>query len=92
MIEFKYKLQDYTEAEFLNLVSEFFENRNGLSGEARDLYIRKLMCHFETITEHPGKSDVICYPAEGEEDSPEGVVKRVKEWRAANGKPGFKPA
>ncbi|HCP3240855.1 bacteriocin immunity protein, partial [Escherichia coli] len=23
-------------------------------------------------------------------DSPEGIVKEVKEWRAKNGKPGFK--
>ncbi|WP_311237989.1 bacteriocin immunity protein, partial [Escherichia coli] len=23
-------------------------------------------------------------------DSPEGIVKEIKEWRAANGKPGFK--
>ncbi|MFD2640716.1 bacteriocin immunity protein [Pseudomonas japonica] len=91
-MELKLKLDDYTEAEFLDLVSEFFENRNGLSGAARDTYIRELMHHFETVTEHPDRSDVVCYPPEGAEDSPEGVVKRIKEWRAANGKPGFKPA
>ncbi|WP_177431651.1 bacteriocin immunity protein, partial [Pseudomonas huaxiensis] len=31
------------------------------------------------------------FPPPGSEDSPEGVVNRVKEWRAANNKPGFKP-
>ncbi|WP_197473372.1 bacteriocin immunity protein [Erwinia sp. ErVv1] len=31
------------------------------------------------------------YPDDSREDSPEGIVKEVKEWRAANGKPRFKP-
>lgn len=31
------------------------------------------------------------YPSKTREDTPEGVVKEIKEWRAANGKPGFKP-
>ncbi|MDD1016293.1 bacteriocin immunity protein [Pseudomonas rubra] len=91
-MELKQRIEDYTDAEFLELVREFFENRSGLTGKEYGQYIDRLMIHFVTITEHPGKSDVICYPTEGEEDSPEGVLKRVKEWRAANGKPGFKPA
>ncbi|QBF24609.1 bacteriocin immunity protein [Pseudomonas tructae] len=91
-MELKQRIEDYTDAEFLELVREFFENRSGLTGKEYGQYIDKLMNHFVTITEHPGKSDVICYPAVGEEDSPEGVLRRVKEWRAANGKPGFKPA
>lgn len=35
-------------------------------------------------------SDLIYYPRDDREDSPEGIVKEIKEWRAANGKPGFK--
>jgi hypothetical protein len=27
----------------------------------------------------------------GREDSPEGALQEIKEWRKANGKPGFKP-
>jgi Colicin immunity protein / pyocin immunity protein. len=46
---------------------------------------------FERITEHPSGSDLIYYPEPGVENFPEGIVKTVKEWRAANGKPGFKP-
>lgn len=42
------------------------------------------------ICEHPDGSDLIYYPREGREDSPEGIVQEVKEWRQANGKPGFK--
>ncbi|ANI53640.1 colicin transporter [Pseudomonas sp. DR 5-09] len=43
------------------------------------------------ISEHPSGSDILYYPAEGVEDSPAGALKAIKEWRAANGKPGFKP-
>lgn len=39
--------------------------------------------------QHPDGTDIIFYPKEDEEDSPEGVLKRIKEWRAANGLPGF---
>ncbi|TPW37275.1 bacteriocin immunity protein, partial [Mixta tenebrionis] len=49
-----------------------------------------LVFEFERLTEHPDGSDLIFYPRDDREDSPEGVVKEVKEWRANNGKPGFK--
>jgi hypothetical protein len=90
MIKLKGKLEEYTEAEFLLFVEEFFENKNGLEGEARSNYTDRLLEHFELITEHPGRSDVIFYPKEGQEDSPAGVLKEVKEWRERNKKPGFK--
>ncbi|BDO03284.1 hypothetical protein KAM622c_28710 [Klebsiella quasipneumoniae subsp. quasipneumoniae] len=49
---------------------------------------------FEGIPEAKGNQNngfyVIFYPPKGREDSPERVVKEVKEWRARNGKPGFK--
>ncbi|WP_225422715.1 bacteriocin immunity protein [Pseudomonas huaxiensis] len=73
-------------------VTLFFRNDSPLEGNAYGAWKDGLLDHFEAITEHPDGSDVIYYPPEGSEDSPEGVVKRVKEWRAANGKPGFKPA
>ncbi|EAA7344738.1 bacteriocin immunity protein, partial [Salmonella enterica subsp. enterica serovar 1,4,[5],12:i:-] len=50
----------------------------------------KNVLDFERLTEHPDGSDVIFYPPDEREDSPEGVVKEIKEWRAKNGKPGFK--
>ena len=91
MITFKNKLEDYTETEFLLFLREFFENTNNLEGDALNDYTDSLLDHFEAITEHPDRSDVLFYPKEGREDSPEGVLKEVKEWRAANNKPGFKP-
>lgn len=90
MIIFKEKLEDYTEAEFLAFLGEFFHQTSGLKGQKLEEYRDRLLEHFESITEHPGRSDVIFYPEEGQEDSPEGILKEVKEWRAANNKPGFK--
>jgi hypothetical protein len=87
---FKEKLEDYTESEFLDFLGEFFHCTSNLSGQALESYRDRLLEHFERVTEHPGKSDVIFYPEEGQEDSPEGVLKEVKEWRARNNKPGFK--
>ncbi|MGV8268283.1 pyocin-S1/S2 immunity protein, partial [Pseudomonas aeruginosa] len=45
---------------------------------------------FKKLTEHPSGSDLLYYPNENREDSPAGVVKEVKEWRASKGLPGFK--
>jgi len=90
MIKFKSKLEEYTEAEFLLFLQEFFTNNTGLRGDALGEYTDRLVEHFELVTEHPEKSGVIFYPKEGQEDSPAGVLKEVKEWRARNNKPGFK--
>ncbi|MFJ2456687.1 bacteriocin immunity protein [Pseudomonas protegens] len=91
-MELKNKYEEYTEAEFLEFLGEFFNSKTTLDGEAFGKYIRKLAKHFEDITEHPEKKGLIYYPSEGVENSPEGILKAVKEWRAANGKPGFKTA
>ncbi|WP_367371712.1 bacteriocin immunity protein [Pseudomonas lini] len=88
---FKEKLEDYTEIDFLNFLKGFDHYPSGLEGRELEVYLDRLLTHFERITEHPGRSDVIFYPKEGQEDSPEGILKEVKEWRALNKKPGFKP-
>ena len=88
----KENFYDYTEQEFLAFVEEFFINKTGLKGAKREQYIDRLVEHFEKITEHPDGYGVIYYPQNEQEDSPAGVVKTVKDWRAANGKPGFKEA
>lgn len=81
----KKTISDYTEAEFLAFVKELcnFSKRT----EAED---STLIAEFKKLTEHPEGSDVIFYPPDDREDTPEGIVKEVKRWRAANGKPGFK--
>ncbi|WP_034948088.1 bacteriocin immunity protein [Erwinia oleae] len=83
---FKENLNAYTEIEFLSFVKKIcdFSKRT----EEEDI---ALVDEFRRLTEHPDGSDLIFYPRADREDSPEGIVQEVKEWRAANGKPGFKP-
>ena len=90
-MELKAALEDYTEAEFLEFLQGFNTFPDGLKGDALEAHLDRLLDHFLAVTEHPDGSDVIFYPKEGQEDSPEGILKEVKEWRAANNKPGFKP-
>ncbi len=78
-------LSHYTESEFLDFVNKIFFVES--TTEKEDI---KNILEFKRLTEHPAGSDLIFYPKEGQEDSPEGIVKEVKEWRQANGKPGFK--
>ena len=85
------RLEDYTESEFLEFLRELFEGGEDLMADEFDKYMIERVKHFERVTEHPDRSDVIFYPREGQEDSPEGILKEVKAWRAANNKPGFKP-
>ncbi len=85
MMDNKKIISDFTEAEFLAFVKKIF-NPNTTT-EDEDV---QNVLEFERLTEHPDGSDVIFYPPKDREDSPEGVVKEVKEWRAKNGKPGFK--
>nr|6W0V_B Chain B, Bacteriocin immunity protein [Pseudomonas aeruginosa] len=79
------KISDHTEAEFFSLISELF-NRSFSSEKERDVVVYAIV----NAAQHPDGTDIIFYPKEDEEDSPEGVLKRIKEWRAANGLPGFK--
>ncbi len=81
------KISEYTEGEFLALINSLLD-RSLKSEEERDAVVHAIV----DAAEHPDGTDIIFYPPEGTEDTPEGVLKRIKEWRAANGKPGFKTA
>ncbi|QHM77464.1 Colicin-E2 immunity protein [Mixta theicola] len=81
----KKTISDYTEAEFLELVRKICRAEG--KTEAED---NKLILEFRRLAEHPEGYNLIFYPKKDHDDSPEGVVKEVKEWRASNGKPGFK--
>ncbi|WP_145515974.1 bacteriocin immunity protein [Yersinia aleksiciae] len=78
-------IADYTESEFLELVKRLFSVEN--TTEEEDI---KNLLEFKRLCEHPAGSDLIYYPDDNREDSPEGVVEEIKKWRAENGKPGFK--
>ncbi|HDR2796149.1 MULTISPECIES: bacteriocin immunity protein [Enterobacter] len=78
-------ISDYTESEFLEFVRSLFNVAD--TSESEDI---KNILEFKRLTEHPDGSDLIFYPRDDREDSPEGVVQEIKEWRKANGKPGFR--
>ncbi|KMJ44789.1 colicin immunity protein [Xenorhabdus khoisanae] len=81
----KKKLEDYTEAEFLAFITKIFKADFETEKQGRDAVLE-----FKRLTEHPDGSDVIYYPPVGAEDSPQGILERVKQWRAENGKLLFK--
>ncbi len=84
----KKNISDYTEAEFLEFTRNIYTSNEAFF-PTEESHIQAVL-EFKRLTEHPSGSDLIYYPDGSREDSPEGVVKEVKEWRAANGKPGFK--
>ncbi|MGG1927214.1 bacteriocin immunity protein [Enterobacter soli] len=79
------KLSDYTESEFLYLVQKICSADCETEEDGNHL-VRE----FERLAEHPSGADLIFYPEDGKDDSPEGIVREVKEWRSVNGKSGFK--
>ncbi|CAI8866593.1 bacteriocin immunity protein [Pseudomonas sp. YuFO20] len=79
------KFEEHTEAEFLLFVKMICESTYKTEKEQVAAVLE-----FEAIAEHPDGSDLIYYAASDEESTPEAIVAKVKEWRAANGKPGFK--
>lgn len=88
----KTKFEDYTEEEFLAFLKSLCIRPDNMNSDEFERHTIEMVKHFEKITEHPAGSDVIFYPEENQEDSPEGMLKTVKEWREKNGKPGFKSA
>ncbi|CAE6880070.1 Colicin-E7 immunity protein [Vibrio sp. B1FIG11] len=82
----KKSITDYNEAEFLRFVEDIFKENASDSDEVLD----ELLDIFEEITEHPAGSDLIYYPENPGEDTPEGIVKIVKDWRVSQGLPCFK--
>ncbi|CCW31661.1 bacteriocin immunity protein [Xenorhabdus nematophila] len=81
----KNKLEDYTEAEFLAFITKIFDVDYGT-----EQLVDNAVSEFEHLTQHPDGSNLIYYPKDNNDDSPEGVLERVKKWRAKNGLPLFK--
>jgi hypothetical protein len=85
-MNFKNKFEEYTESEYISLINRLVEGDYSSEREHDDI-----VENIVRTSEHPNGTGVLYYPEEGVEDSPEGVLKSIKTWRAANGKPGFKP-
>ncbi|WP_379059908.1 bacteriocin immunity protein [Pectobacterium brasiliense] len=83
-MKLKNKFSEYTKDEFLSLITEICDANGG------DEYQDPLMEHLIKITGYPTVSDVIYYPNEGEDDSPEGILHTIVEWRKSQGLPLFK--
>ncbi|MCU2854162.1 bacteriocin immunity protein [Citrobacter freundii] len=79
------KITDYTEQEFVDFVNKI-KRADFPTESAHD----EAIYEFGQLTEHPDGWDLIYHPEPGADNSAIGVLKTVKEWRAANGKPGFK--
>ncbi|MPR02890.1 bacteriocin immunity protein [Pseudomonas sp. MAFF 212408] len=82
----KKAFSEYTEIEFISELDHLIN----ACGTASDDDLADLLEKFESITGHPAGSDLIYYPEPGADTSAGGITKTIKEWRAANGLPGFK--
>lgn len=89
-MEFKSTLEEYTEEEFLEFLNEFFTNPNKLKSKERQQYIDKLASHFDKIVLYPEGNGLLFYPSDDREDSPEGIIEEIKNWRKSQGFPLFK--
>ena len=75
------RIEDMTREEFLGLLKKVFDVTD--CEKTHD----ELIDRFE---EHPNGSDLIFYPENPEDSTPERIVKIVEEWRASSGLSGFK--
>ena len=83
-------IEDYTEAEFIELLNEFSANPRYQGEMDRESYIDSLVDHFDKIVEHPESDGLIFYPPDDREDSPQGVIDEIKRWRKSQGRSSFK--
>jgi hypothetical protein len=84
VLRLKISLADYTKQEFKALIRSI---DNAGSEEERGALVE----HFNKVVPHPAGSDLLYYPEDGTDESPEGVVQIIHAWCLANGLPGFKP-
>ena len=82
----KQNLEDFTEFEFIKFLNEISREDESSTDKRAD----QLIEHFIAITSHPAGSDLIYWPEPGTDNSAEGITRIIKEWREANGLPGFK--
>lgn len=85
-MKLKDKFEDYTESEYIAIIDRLVQG-DYKSEKEHDEIVDNIV----STSEHPNGTGILYYPEEGVEDSPAGVLKAIKDWRAANGKPGFKP-
>lgn len=93
MFNFRGKIEDYTEQEFIELLGELrnaTRKEQSLTGKQLENYLDEIVDHFIKVTEHPAMGDLIFYPEKRGDEQPENIVKIVREWRRSQGLPLFK--
>ncbi len=81
------KLSDYTESEFFDFITKIIQVEfPSESAHSDALY------EFGQMVGHPDGWDLIYHPKPGADNSTQGIINSIKEWRVANGKSGFKNA
>lgn len=79
-------ISDYSEQDFIDFIKKILiEN----VAETDDL-LDEMLVKFEEITEHPDGTDLIYYPENPADSTPERITEIVKEWRESKGLPSFK--
>lgn len=73
-----------TREEFLSLLEKIFDVKKHRNTP------EELVDRFEELSQHPDGSDLIFYPENPEDPTPERIVKIVEEWRACDGWNGVK--
>ena len=81
----KNQISEYSELKFVKLVTDICEVNTSNEQDHADLVM-----HFCQITEHPDGSDLIYYPEDPEDATPERITEIVREWRTSQGLPCFK--
>ncbi|SIS80097.1 bacteriocin immunity protein [Paracoccus saliphilus] len=82
----KHSLSEFTRAEFLDFV-ERISRAEGATEKENDEWVD----HFAKLVEpHPKGTDIMFWPEEGADDSPEGIVSEVERFCRENKLPCFK--
>ncbi|MEE1869824.1 MULTISPECIES: bacteriocin immunity protein [Pseudomonas] len=82
----KKDISDCTEDEFISFMLKLLAENKSATDDVLDV----LLDQFCEVTGHPDGTDLIYYPENGSSGSAQDVTRVVKEWRAAQGLPGFK--
>lgn len=80
----KESLSEYTESEFLAFVRDIYEC-NGSEQE-----VDQWLDDFMVLVDHPEGCDLIFYPPDERNDSPEAIIVEIKRWYADQDLPCFK--
>ena len=82
----KKDITDFTEDEFIAFMHKILAENVAPTDDVLDVLLEE----FCEITGHADGTDLIYYPEADSSGSAEDVTRVVKEWRAAQGLPGFK--